>query len=199
MKKPGYSILLCCLLALFFAACNNCNPDTYRATYQTNFVPYASGSTFAMTAGNGRVIHFQDTLFNDQVFSDAGNVCACCDVNEKQQKEASFKSDSSGIYFNVWETAGGKDGNVTDDDFSLQWPGGSFYATLPNNTMVGFSGHTATARGSVAIGNVTYSDVYEIYNGLAPQNTGPNRIWYNRTNGLLKIAFTDSTTWTIVN
>lgn len=202
MKKKLFFVLPCVLIALFYSACNKCK-DTFSAYIQSNYVPYSQGSTFAMTDNSGRVIHFTVATYSDQYMEDYRDSQEQKCVNGTELVKADFTSDSTGISFSLQEQGRGSNGVAIDDAIALIWMEDgkqkSFDAAVSNTTFVGLVGSTTTSQGSQTIGNRSYSDVFEWGSDAQLPDILPNKAWYNKTEGLLKIAFTDSTFWTIVN
>ena len=197
MKKSIYHLLFCLLIVFAWSGCKKKCDESLHASLVTDFIPYQTGNTFDMSTGSGRIVHFEVKSSVQKLYVDnSGSVELKC-VPEAEALEAYVSSDSGTIAFYLYETAGS---GSTVDDFRIDWQSmGGFYAFVSPTSVIQAAGTILTSEGSVAIGNRTYTDVWSFENNAALPDIRTKKVWYNNSAGLLKVEFTDSTAWTLVN
>lgn len=192
MKRGFLLWLPCLLLTLYCSSCQRkCHEDVH-SELRSDFIPYVNGDGFDLICDAGRVVHFTVNSYVEDVISGTPNSVEQVCVDEAARMLATIGTDSAGVSLTITEY--GND-DVEADAFEIQWANGVYLRAVVSNSGIS----DAFPLGSVSIGNRTYDEVFKMVSpGQLPTVTAKT-IWYNRTDGLLKIEFTDSTAWTIVN
>lgn len=198
MKEPIQALVCCLLICLLCQACNSpvdpiepCEPATHYFSNQNNFIPYAEGSAFQLHDSTGRIVHFVDSLYKNESTGGGSSSCQCCDVNIAQTVRTAFRSDSTRFFIEIRESAASSNGASAPDYFSVSIDAYNFYGTISSDAIISANGTAVIAHPTLTLGSQTFSNVYEMSNGLSLPVIGANKVWYHKTSGLLKIAFTD--------
>lgn len=151
-----------------------------------------------MVADNGDLIRFTDTLYKSGTSGSEEPGCNCCAITYSEYVSTSFRSDSSGIGLSIRQSPAGE---RDEDQLSIALNVGTFSFLATSTNAIGGVTYTtqATTHSSLQIGNRSYNNVFEAWNTDTIVQYPAKRIWYNASNGLLKIAFADSTNWVIQN
>lgn len=196
LKNHGCLTLL---LLLAFASCKDCDQEAETQSLDHQLIPYVEGSTFNMVDENGRIIHFMDSSYESGISTGVSDPnCQCCPIENAEYIDTKFGTDSVGFDLEVRQSPFGSE----DEDLLGIWFGlNAFQFIATNTTAMGRTGHStqATAHASLQIGNRSYSNVFEAWNTDTISYAKASRIWYNATDGLLKVEFFDSTSWVIQN